>query len=52
MEDRKEVFRTVTDVIDYVKNSMCDGYCKYVAVLDENEEMLDKMCVSCPLNLL
>lgn len=28
------------------------GNCKYVAVLGENEEMLDKVCVSCPLNLL
>lgn len=48
--------KTVTQIIDEVREQMCNEYCKYTAVavqlLDESTEEMDKICGDCPLNRL
>ena len=46
--------RTVTEIIDDVKDEICDSYCKYAdGVTKEGyDQMLKKHCENCPRNKL
>ena len=47
--------KTVSQIIDEVRTEICNGYCKYMdAILEEEiyDGVLDKYCVNCPLNKL
>lgn len=43
--------KTVSQVIEEVKEQMCDDYCRYPKELLNKEDLLD-MCTVCPLNKL
>lgn len=47
--------KTVTQIIDEVRETMCIFYCRYtnqsLEAID-NQEELDKLCENCPLNKL
>lgn len=44
----------VTDILEEVKQEMCDGYCKYPTIVNDREELFakDGPCMECPLNKL
>lgn len=52
-EDKKET-KTVTDILEEVKQEMCDGYCKYPTIVSDREDLFakDGPCMECPLNKL
>ena len=52
-EDKKET-KTVTDILEEVKQEMCDGYCKYPTIVSDREDLFakDGPCTECPLNKL
>lgn len=48
-EDTKEEHeksKTVTDILEEIKQEMCDEYCKYPTLVD------DSPCMKCPLTRL
>ena len=45
-----DMIKTVTDIIEEVKQEMCDGYCKYVK--ECNEMLDDGDDFYCPLDKL
>ena len=51
-----ENYKTVTDIIDDVKNAMCNDYCRYPKEWDEEKEgielYLSDICENCPINKL
>ena len=53
-EDISEKSKTVTDILEEVKQEMCDGYCKYPTIVNDREELFakDGPCMECPLNKL
>ena len=56
-EDTKEEHeksKTVTDILEEIKQEMCDGYCKYPTIVNDREELFakDGPCMECPLNKL
>ena len=48
--------KTVTKIIDEVREEMCMHYCKYSEkaneLLDGDQEKLEELCGECPLNRL
>lgn len=52
-EDKKET-KTVKDILEEVKQEMCDGYCKYPTIVSDREDLFakDGPCMKCPLNKL
>ena len=48
MEEQK---MTIDQIVEEVKEEMCDKYCKYPEEY-EGSEMIDVICVDCPLNRL
>ena len=56
-EDTKEEHeksKTVTDILEEIKQEMCDGYCKYPTIVSDREDLFakDGPCMKCPLNKL
>ena len=46
----KENEKTATQIIEEVKAEICDKYCKYPESKDKDQdEIIDKICVNCPL---
>lgn len=45
---------SITEILEEVKNDMCDKYCKYPGSVEDQEELYDQdgPCNSCPLNRL
>lgn len=46
---------TVTDILEQVKESICDNYCKFPERYNENEDwdrLYREICDACPLNRL
>lgn len=47
---------SVTEMIEKVKEDMCNDYCKYPNEWDEEEQGMDlcdsEVCANCPLNNL
>ena len=44
---------TVYNIINSVVEEMCDKYCKYPDIYDEDDDKLyDEQCNNCPLNRL
>ena len=47
--------KTVTQIIDEVRTEICNGYCKFMdAILEEEiyDGVLNSRCSNCPLNRL
>lgn len=47
-EERK----TISDILEEVKEQMCDKYCKYSEQAKDEEELWNEICDKCPLNRL
>lgn len=49
---------TITGILESVKETMCDKYCKYSEIISKDtndvdyEKHLEEYCENCPLNLL
>lgn len=54
VKENHERVKTVTDILEEVKQEMCDGYCKYQTIVNDREELFakDGPCMECPLNKL
>ena len=52
-EDYERV-KTVTDILEEVKQEMCDGYCIHPTQVDSREDLFadDSPCTECPLTKL
>lgn len=50
-EKEKQEKQTISEIIEEVKCDICDNYCKYPDVLDD-EEVLTGTCEQCPLGRL
>lgn len=48
----KEHQKTITEIFEEVKSSICDSYCKYPNEITDHDEMLETKCSKCPLNRL
>ena len=47
--------KSITEILEEVKEAMCDNYCKYSNMEHDNEEWLFEKgspCETCPLNRL
>lgn len=46
--------KTVTDILEEIKQEMCDEYCKYPTLVDSREDLFadDSPCMKCPLTRL
>lgn len=53
-KEDSEKSKTVTDILEEVKQEMCDGYCKYPTIVNDREDLFakDGPCMECPLNKL
>ncbi len=53
-KEDSEKSKTVTDVLEEVKQEMCDDYCKYPTIVNDREDLFadDSPCMECPLNKL
>lgn len=57
METKEEKAKTVSQIIEEVKNEICDKYCRYQTIYDADDEdelteMMEKICFNCPLDRL
>nr|DAO92022.1 MAG TPA: hypothetical protein [Caudoviricetes sp.] len=54
VKEESEKSKTVTDILEEVKQEMCDGYCKYPTIVNDREDLFaeDGPCAECPLNKL
>lgn len=43
---------TISSIIEEVKSSICDNYCRYSSEYEDYDRMLEEVCSSCPLNRL
>lgn len=50
-EDR-EKSKTVTDILEEVKQEMCDDYCVYTKMIPNFNQECKDICDRCPLNKL
>jgi hypothetical protein len=41
--------KTVTQQIEEIAAQICDKYCKYCESVQDQDELIDKYCVNCPL---
>ena len=39
----------IADIIEQVKENICDNYCKYPDQYESNETMIEEQCEKCPL---
>ena len=46
--------KTVTDILEEVKQEMCDDYCKYPTIVNDREDLFadNSPCTECPLTKL
>lgn len=44
--------KNIDELIESIKERMCDKYCKYPNECDDGDEMIDTICVNCPLSEL
>lgn len=53
-KEDSEKSKTVTDILEEVKQEMCDGYCKYPTIVNDREDLFakDGPCMECLLNKL
>ena len=42
----------IDELIESVKERMCDHYCKYPAEYHDPDEMIETVCANCPLSEL
>lgn len=55
--ETKEKAKTVSQIIEEVKNEICDKYYRYQTIYDADDEdelteMMEKICFNCPLDRL
>ena len=52
-EDHERV-KTVTGILEEVKQEMCDDYCKYPTIVNDREDLFadNSPCTECPLTKL
>lgn len=51
MSDEKE--KTVSDILCEIAEQICDGYCKYPAEYNNDDDRpYDEKCINCPLTRL
>lgn len=43
---------SVTNIIQEVKDIICDSYCKYPEAYDDTEELIEERCDNCVLERL
>lgn len=48
----KEEPKSTTEIIEEVKNNICDHYCKYPSEIKDYDELIETVCSKCPLNRL
>ena len=53
-KEDSEKSKTITDILEEVKQEMCDDYCKYQTIVNDREDLFadDSPCIGCPLNKL
>ncbi len=53
-KEDSEKSKTVTDILEEIKQEMCDGYCKHPTIVNDREDLFakDGPCTKCPLNKL
>ena len=48
--------KTVLEILEDIANDMCNNYCKYPDIYDEQKEGVElcesEICANCPLNRL
>ena len=44
--------KTVAEIIEEVKEQMCDDYCRYPREQSEAEMAINDICENCPMNRL
>ena len=57
MKDKQKAQKTASEIIVEVKNEICEKYCRYQTIYDADDEdelteMMEKICLNCPLNRL
>ena len=54
IKEDHERTKTVTDILEEVKQEICDDYCKYPTQVDSKEDLFadDSPCMMCPLSKL
>lgn len=51
-EIEKEASFTMTDMVEMVRERICDEYCRYPLVYSDDDERLQLECDRCPMRLL
>ena len=51
-KEYKKPKATVSEVLENVKEIICDNYCKYREAYEDTEQMIDERCANCVLNFL
>ena len=53
-KEEHEKSKTITDILEEIKQEMCDEYCKYPTLVDDREDLFadDSPCMKCPLTRL
>lgn len=54
IKEDHERTKTVSDILEEVKQEICDDYCKYITQADSKEDLFvdDSPCMTCPLSRL
>lgn len=54
IKEDHERTKTVSDILEEVKQEICDDYCKYPIQVDSKEDLFadDSPCMTCPLSRL
>ena len=54
IKEDHERTKTVSDILEEVKQEICDDYCKYPIQVDSKEDLFadDSPCMTCPLSKL
>lgn len=54
IKEDHERTKTVSDILEEVKQEICDDYCKYPTQVDSEEDLFadDSPCMMCPLSRL
>lgn len=54
IKEDHERTKTVTDIMEEVKQEICDDYCKYPTQVDSKKDLFadDSPCMTCPLSRL
>lgn len=51
-EEEKMEGKTIPQIIEEVKEAICDEYCKYVEQYDDQDNLMNEKCQKCHLVML